>query len=106
MPAMSENDLLRSRRSSRCPTWVVWPDSPLVSWLAIQTSRSGSWNGSGRSSRVSTTLNTVALAPMPRPTIRIANVVNPESLPQRSKGVAQILQDAVQRGQTSGIGHD
>ena len=39
----------------------------------------GSRNGSGRSSSVLTTLKTVALAPMPSPTIRIAKVANPRS---------------------------
>ena len=61
------------------PTCVVWPDSPLVSRLAIQTSRSGSANGSGRSSSVLTTLKTVALAPMPSPAISMAKVVKPAS---------------------------
>ena len=39
----------------------------------------GSAKGSGRSSSVLTTLKTVALAPMPRPAIRMAKVVKPAS---------------------------
>ena len=62
-----------------CPTCVVWPDSPLVSALPIHTSCCGSANGSGRSSSVLTTLNTVALAPIPRPAISTAKVVKPAS---------------------------
>jgi transposase len=69
----SENDLLRSRKSRN------WLTCILHSWFSIHTRCFGSWNGSGRSSSAFTTLNTVALAPMPRPAMRIAKAVNPAS---------------------------
>ncbi len=62
-----------------CPTCVVWPESPAVSWLAIQTSSDGRSKGSGRRMSVLTTLKTVALAPMPNPAISMAKTANPTS---------------------------
>ncbi len=82
------SDCVRSRGSSMCPTCVVWPERPLVSWLAIQTSRSGYANGKGRSSRVLTTLKTVELAPMPRPAIAMAKTANPASRRRIRAGVS------------------
>ena len=78
-PATAESDRVRSRRLSMWPTWVVCPERPAVSRLAIQTSRSGSAKGSGRRISVWTTLKTVTLAPMPNPAMRIANVAKPAS---------------------------
>ena len=50
-----------------------------MSRFATQTSRSASAKGSGRSNSVFTTLNTVELAPMPNPAIRMIKVVSPAS---------------------------
>src|ERR1039458_5233697 len=62
------------------PTVTVCPDkSPSAPSFAIQTRRPGSLNGRGRISSASTTLKTVALAPIPSPTTRIAKVVKPAS---------------------------
>src|SRR5713101_6694605 len=47
--------------------------------LAIQTRRAGSRKGRGRMRRVLTTLKMVELAPMPRPTMRMAKVAKPMS---------------------------
>ncbi len=44
---------------------------PLARW-ATQTSRSGSWNGSGRRRSGLITLNTAVFAPTPSPTMRAA----------------------------------
>jgi hypothetical protein len=64
---------------SKSRTCVVCPDRPAVSWLAIQTSCSGSRKGSGRSSSALTTLKTVELAPMPSLTITTAKTAKPAS---------------------------
>ena len=71
--------------------------------FAIQTRRSASRNGSGRSSSALITLKTVALAPMPRPMIRIAKSVKPRIAPQRAQRVAEILQQAVHQRQSAHV---
>ena len=42
----------------------------------IETSSSGRWNGSGRSSTVSTMLKMAVAAPAPRPSVRMAMAAN------------------------------
>lgn len=65
--------------SSYTATRCVRPLRPVVPVLAIQTRRSASRNGSGRSSSGFTTLNTAVLAPIPSASIRMATIACPGS---------------------------
>jgi len=58
---------------------IVRDDSPPWPVFAIQTSRSGSRNGSGRSRSGLMTLNTVVAAATPIAMISTAKAVNPGS---------------------------
>ena len=81
-----------------CPTCVVWPESPLMSRLAIQTSSVGFGRTAAAAGRsVLTTLKTVALAPMPRPAIRMAKVAKPASRRSVRTRVAEVLKQVSER---------
>ena len=76
-PAMSVNTVLRARQSARfagAATVCVQPLSGLTS--EISTSRSGSANGSGRSSTAWTTVNIEVAAPTPMASVAIVTAAN------------------------------
>ena len=69
------------------------------------TSRSGSANGSGRSTTARTTLNIAALAPMPRLSVRTAAMVNAGAFGQRAPRVAQVLPEMLDRRPAPHVAH-